>query len=523
MKAFLSRLHIGTSAKDKDKDPVKLPPLRTWPPPEQPKHNPSSTAPYTVFKPLPDIVPSSQLSAQLPTRPAEHSESRIDTPRPDLDPPTPIARKGTNNSATSSNNTPTDVTKKVAFKSPPTPSDPPPPPSDDQPPPVHEPRRSVATATTSTAASASKTDLAPTPKPVSKPASTRATSPYLFNTLDANSLRSPTPYSNMSAQTTGSRILSAQSWSEVTEEDLVSNIGTRERTRQEVLFEIISSEERCVSFFFLFRTFVFFLNFIYRYVLELIKMKETFIDPLLHPFSVSVKSPPASPAPQLDFDTIRSESPVESFDLLPPIAARFMSPTPTPRAKDNNTIDGIESMESEDDEGDDQLGKAYERKCADASLSPYRAHTPRGAAVPFPSRSHQSLPPPARGVNPRSASTSSLGRQSTIVEKDRDRERKYSQGHTETPPSHKSGVLRKFKKSQIVPDDVLSGGIAPHQLPEDLRICLEVIDGGVLDGHKKLCEALRKRYEDQFPLVRSLADVFVVHVRTLPVTRIHSL
>lgn len=244
-------------------------------------------------------------------------------------------------------------------------------------------------------------------------------------------------------------------------------------------------------------------------------MKETFIDPLLHPFSVSVKSPPASPAPQLDFDTIRSDSPVESFDLLPPIAARFMSPTPTPRSKDNNTIDGIESMESEDDEGDDQLGKAYERKRADASLSPYRAHTPRGpGAVPFPSRSHQSLPPPAR-VNPRSASTSSLGRQSTIVEKDRDRERKYSQSQAEIPPSHKSGVLRKFKKSQTAPDDFLSGGIAPHQLPEDLRVCLEVIDGGVLDGHKKLCEALRKRYEDQFPLVRSLADVFVVHVRAL--------
>jgi hypothetical protein len=35
--------------------------------------------------------------------------------------------------------------------------------------------------------------------------------------------------------------LAAQSWSEVTEEDLVSNLGSRERTRQEVLFEIISS------------------------------------------------------------------------------------------------------------------------------------------------------------------------------------------------------------------------------------------------------------------------------------------
>ena len=72
-------------------------------------------------------------------------------------------------------------------------------------------------------------------------------------------------------------------------------------------------------------------------------------------------------------------------------------------------------------------------------------------------------------------------------------------------------MLRKFKKSQTRSDS-LFGGIAPHQLPEDLRICLEVVDSGVLDGHKKLSEALRKRYEEQYPLVRSLADVFVSNV-----------
>lgn len=43
-----------------------------------------------------------------------------------------------------------------------------------------------------------------------------------------------------------SRILSAQSWSEAAEEDLVSNLGQRERTRQEVLWEIVASEERYV-------------------------------------------------------------------------------------------------------------------------------------------------------------------------------------------------------------------------------------------------------------------------------------
>ena len=42
------------------------------------------------------------------------------------------------------------------------------------------------------------------------------------------------------------RILAVTSWSENAEEDLVSNLGPRERTRQEVLWEIVASEERYV-------------------------------------------------------------------------------------------------------------------------------------------------------------------------------------------------------------------------------------------------------------------------------------
>jgi hypothetical protein len=42
----------------------------------------------------------------------------------------------------------------------------------------------------------------------------------------------------------GARSFGAPSWSEMTEGDLVSNLGPRERTRQEVLWEIVASEER---------------------------------------------------------------------------------------------------------------------------------------------------------------------------------------------------------------------------------------------------------------------------------------
>lgn len=273
---------------------------------------------------------------------------------------------------------------------------------------------------------------------------------------------------------------------------------------------------------------------------ELVKMKDTFIDPLLHPFSTSTV-PPLSSTPNLEYDYYRSESPVESGDHLPPIAARFMSPSPATAPTDPSTIrkpytptpiiDG-ESMDTdEDDENDDHVGRGYtspQAKRATTSeaskhnhpRSPYRATVTRnmGAkAVPFPTRSHHSLPPPPR-TNPATASTHSLGRQSTINERE-PRERNYSQGqasvtdrkHSTGTPPHK-GVLRKFKKSEAGNVNLFGDHIAPHQLPEDLRICLEVIDSGVFDGHKRLCEALKKRYDDQFPLVRSLADVFVANV-----------
>lgn len=110
---------------------------------------------------------------------------------------------------------------------------------------------------TSTAASSSRTDLGskqtttstptvvpasltPTSAQTSKATSTRTVvSPY------PGSVRSGTPYSQMS--NTSTRILAVSSWSEGAEEDLVSNLGPRERTRQEVLWEIVASEERYVS------------------------------------------------------------------------------------------------------------------------------------------------------------------------------------------------------------------------------------------------------------------------------------
>ena len=93
------------------------------------------------------------------------------------------------------------------------------------------------------------------------PSTRTAVSPTSQKTFGDNlsmksSMRSTSPYSQGSSYS--SKILATASWSEAAEEELVSNIGARERTRQEVLWEIVASEERydflycySVSFFFI--------------------------------------------------------------------------------------------------------------------------------------------------------------------------------------------------------------------------------------------------------------------------------
>ena len=238
-------------------------------------------------------------------------------------------------------------------------------------------------------------------------------------------------------------------------------------------------------------------------------MKDTFIDPLLHPFSTSPASPISS-TPNVDYVYYHAEPSTESsdHDHLPPIAACFMSPTPSNghrgpsaasiRARETPNIDS-ESLETDEDNDVDDRPTAAHSTRRTAALPASKLdhprshyHAPHGrmngrsngaVSVPFPSRSHMSLPPPPRAQM--SASAHSLGRQSTIVEKERERKLSQSDGQ-------KAGVFRKFKKSQASPVTIFGDFPAPHQLPEDLCICLEVVDSGVLDGHKRLSDALRK-------------------------------
>jgi hypothetical protein len=78
-----------------------------------------------------------------------------------------------------------------------------------------------------------------------------------------------------------------------------------------------------------------------------------------------------------------------------------------------------------------------------------------------------------------------------------------------TPPT---GGLHPNSPYGQANSEVIEGAVPPHLLPEALKRCLEVIEGGILNGHMTLADGLRKRYEEQYPLVRSLADVFVANV-----------
>ena len=245
-------------------------------------------------------------------------------------------------------------------------------------------------------------------------------------------------------------------------------------------------------------------------------MKETFIDPLLHPFA------PTPLTSMQEEETWRIGSPVESIDHLP-IALRFLGSslrTETPVSSAHapvlarNQVTGTPVIPTPDDDSagtDDDDGQYANDKTANAA----HPRSPYGTAVrginlrtgkpilPFHSRSHHSLPPPPRVHTLGAVSASSLAkpldRPGTVEPERRDGTR----------------VLKKLKRN-TVQEPVVMGALPPHLIPEDLRRCLEVIETGILVGHVRLSEALRKRYEEQYPLVRSLADVFVTNVSHPP-------
>lgn len=307
MKALFSRFKDRAQhSKDKDRCSAidnststpreklsELPQLPDWPPPQRVTSTPNS---FQSFKPLPDLTarPLPPIDAAPPPIALSDSQTTAasnktnDTPSLSAPPvedgriglglrtpmETPTQRQDTDSSGHASRKTTNGTVastsdaqnqKKVAFLSPP----PTPAPMDrvlDMTSTNGDAMRSTSAplktnvsrfqaahpgesrGSTSTASSSKVNVTAKNGNGSStKATSTRTVvSPNLHRQGDTMSLnpstRSGTPYSQTSQST--SRILATASWSEAAEEDLVSNLGPRERTRQEVLWEIVASEER---------------------------------------------------------------------------------------------------------------------------------------------------------------------------------------------------------------------------------------------------------------------------------------
>jgi hypothetical protein len=239
-----------------------------------------------------------------------------------------------------------------------------------------------------------------------------------------------------------------------------------------------------------------------RYVAELLKMRETFINPLLHPYVNS------SPFILVERDNMSQvETLVDSPEHLP-IASRFL-PSPAPVSDGSEDYDGSARTTSH---ASHRGGQANVESVLEGDpREPLGSRTPRNSFVTiFLSRlSLRSRTRPNRNTT----STASLSRRPSVglssTEKDQDRDDMSTSTGTTIP-----GMQQKSKETFTKADLTAYGGVSPNQLPDELRLCLEGIEG-ILGDHLKLIKVLRKRYNEQYPLVRSLADVFMDNVRLL--------
>ncbi|KDN36359.1 hypothetical protein K437DRAFT_56995 [Tilletiaria anomala UBC 951] len=271
----------------------------------------------------------------------------------------------------------------------------------------------------------------------------------------------------------GAKSIGAPSWSEMTEEELVLNLGSRERTRQEVLWEIVASEE--------------------RYVLELEKMKDLYVDALLHPLRFS---PPASPPPASPRESMHQQAALMQMHLSAsasnsvsarssqqlPIASRFASsafgeggtklglPSSPAFTGGRRTSSGGVGMMALSHSGSGGVGPS---------------NFARGLGIAMPSSGSPD------GSDAR-ALAAQLRRKTT-------RRTSASVFGMAVPPT--SSQASK-------PGDPFNLGINVP-LPESLRLVLESLTQGLLEAHEQLSEALKARYEAQWPLVRTLADIFM--------------
>jgi hypothetical protein len=209
---------------------------------------------------------------------------------------------------------------------------------------------------------------------------------------------------------------------------------------------------------------------------------------------------PSSPTPT---------SPTESFDHLP-IAARYASSS---RRLSNKSPQLASSVPATSPAAPVPPPSATARLNAYNILTNGRPSENPTHKTSFASlnngsikgRSHRSLPPPARSASgqssrPGQSFSASFARMS------------FQSGSEGSRKLHRNHAGRVGSGSSLSTNNNNGFNLRPGDLPNDLGKVLTVLSGGILEGHIKLAAALKKRYESQYPLVRSLSDVFTAHV-----------
>ncbi|SCV67974.1 BQ2448_95 [Microbotryum intermedium] len=309
-------------------------------------------------------------------------------------------------------------------------------------------------------------------------------------------------------------------WSELANPDLVDNVSARERTRQEILWEVVASEE--------------------RYVSELRSLVNLYVAPLLHPLltattmtttttttvsaaitttpSLSFPSSPSpipsvvSPRPSSSSSTPYQHSAsthAESSSDLP-IAARFSRslhtvsrdhlPEPgthdpddastspsTPRAGSRATQNSTSTLTPEE--------KAKNARLSLPTPASYRGPSLQGMRgrvySSFGAQSTSTLlgPDPASSTKPTTSSSSNWNRFSTLSFKNA-----MASMRSVATPNHE------------LADDAEELG-PPPVLPDALRKVLESVVE-MLKGHEVLASSLKEQWAKAFPLVRGLAAIW---------------
>ncbi|GAA6011746.1 hypothetical protein JCM11491_000737 [Sporobolomyces phaffii] len=136
----------------------------------------------------------------------------------------------------------------------------------------------------------------------------RAVSPMSFSPSIASTFRSPYgPSMGALTDRDPNQIYAPTTWSDMADQELVVNLSHRERTRQEILWEVVASEE--------------------RYVAELRSLIENYTNPLLHPL---LSAPPQMSSPPLTSTPFARQSiPATPSSTDLPIAARFLRTAPS--------------------------------------------------------------------------------------------------------------------------------------------------------------------------------------------------